>query len=102
VGALTIEFSTLQAVIQVLITEIEKRFGSSIKFKLDYYWQLPPRQAYDLVDEPRDHIQSGQVSEDIEELREVLQRPTEEIVIWHDLEHLLGVLGAIVALDTPE
>jgi hypothetical protein len=41
------------------------------------------------------------VSDDVETVRELLVRERGEIFLWHDLEHLVGILQRIAALARP-
>jgi len=45
---------------------------------------------------------ASQISEDVETLRELLSPEREEVYIWHDLDHLCGILRRIAALDSPK
>jgi hypothetical protein len=44
---------------------------------------------------------AGDVRDDLAEVDDLLGRPDEEIDLWHDLQHLVGLLGFIAYLDLP-
>ena len=72
----------------------------------DHYWLVELRAAFsaDLHEpghQPRD-LGVGQVSDDIASVAEVVQ-VLEELenrpILWHDLEHVTGVLRALAWMD---
>jgi hypothetical protein len=84
-----------------LLDEAERRHGPEIDLPVDNYWQVHLREAYDLVDDAAAAMGAGQTSDDIDELVEFLERPADEVYLWHDLDHLTGLLRAIAYLDLP-
>ena len=44
---------------------------------------------------------AGQLSDDVAELTAMASRPRDELVPWHDLKHLIGVLEAVAHRDLP-
>jgi hypothetical protein len=42
----------------------------------------------------------GQLSDDVQELRDLLNRPG-DLTLWHDLTHIGAILRRIAALDLP-
>ena len=44
----------------------------------------------------------GHLSDDVDELRQLISEGAgREVVVWHDLAHLVGILKRFAALDTP-
>ena len=81
------------------------RFGTTIDVDQipeynDYYWHLPTDTAYAQDADPGLYVDAGQISDDLEELAEMLAEPGEQ-VLWHSLEHLTGLLGLLAFLENP-
>ncbi|GAA3624744.1 hypothetical protein GCM10022223_47280 [Kineosporia mesophila] len=81
------------------------RFGTTIDVDQvleynDYYWQLPTDIAYAMHADPGLYVNVGQISDDLEELAEMLDEPDEQ-VLWHSLEHLTGLLRLLAFLENP-
>jgi hypothetical protein len=91
--------SDLRQALGRVLDAVERRFGASIDLEADLYWSLNAVDSFDLRTEPS--VMAGQISEDVETLRELLSSEREEVYIWHDLDHLCGILQRISALDSP-
>jgi hypothetical protein len=95
--------SELREACRVLLDEAERRHGA--EFNLldaghDYYWHLDLTAAFDLTESPEQHVDCGQVSDDAAEVAALL-RGGESISLWHDLEHVVGLLRLLALLDLP-
>ncbi len=66
----------------------------------DHYWELTLEASFGLVDHPELHVVAGQTTHDVDELRRVID--SEDVVLWHDIEHITGVLRRIASLDLPK
>jgi hypothetical protein len=90
----------------VLLDVAEERFGGQVglsELGVDYYWNLDLRAAFDMAGQPEQHVDCGQVSDDLAELTGLLRRGPDEVVsLWHDLQHLLGLLRLLAYLDLPD
>lgn len=85
----------LRAAIDRLLDAVESRFGPEIQFAEDFYWNVPFAEATEINREPM--LDVGSVSDDAESLRDFLgQDPSEYVSIWHEADHIAGVLRAIV------
>ncbi len=91
--------SDLREALGRVLDAVEQRFGASIDLEADHYWTLDAVDSFDLTTEPS--VLASQISEDVETLRELLSPEREDIYIWHDLDHLCGILRRIAALDSP-
>jgi hypothetical protein len=91
--------SDLREALRRVLDAVEQRFGSSVDLEADHYWSLNAVDSFDVRTEPS--VTSGQISDDVETLRELLSPEREEVYIWHDLDHLCGILRRISALDSP-
>jgi hypothetical protein len=99
--ALVVEVETLEAVLNLLLHAVKDRFGPSISLASDTYWQLDPDDAFGDSDAPVAKW-VGSTAEDIQELRDLLTRDPLEVFLWHDLDHLAGLLTRIAYLDRSE
>lgn len=82
-----------------LLRAVEARDGEAIEIDADYYWLLESREAFAL-DRPA-IASAGQISDDIDELHNMAAREDDDLIPWHDLKHLIGLLEAIAARDRP-
>jgi len=96
----------LRRACSVLLDAVEDRFGGQISLSepgVDYYWNVDLRAAFDMVNQPEQHIDSGQSSDDLAELTDMLSRgPDDVLPLWHDLQHLAGLLRLLAYLDLPD
>ena len=102
--ALTLDTSELRLACLHLLEEVERRFGTEVNFSstrwpMDEYWSVPLDDAYSLVTKPE--VDQADLGEDVDGLREMLKRREEGVSLWHELDHLAGVLRAIAFLDLP-
>jgi hypothetical protein len=82
-----------------LLAAAEEQLGSVIDLGADHYCAIDSRAAYDLSREPE--LEAGQLSDDVESLRDLLGRDGGEVFLGHDLEHVAAILSRIAALDVP-
>lgn len=95
----------LRQVCEMLLTAVERRFGAAIDLSglgVDHYWNVDVRSAFELADDSAAAIDVGQSSDNVAELHALLRRPADDVpVLWHDLQHLAGVLRLLAYLDLP-
>ncbi|MCX5117895.1 hypothetical protein OG992_11940 [Micromonospora sp. NBC_00362] len=95
----------LRRVCGVLLDMVEERFGAEIDLAsvgVDLYWNVDLETAFDLRDVPGSGIDVGQCGDDVAELHALLRRPADPVpTLWHDLQHLAGVLRLLAYLDLP-
>ncbi|MFF5200064.1 hypothetical protein ACFY3B_10705 [Micromonospora parva] len=89
----------------MLLDKVEERFGAEIdlsRVDVDLYWNVDLGTAFKLRDVPEAGLDVGQISDDVAELHALLRRPAGDVpVLWHDLQHLAGVLRLLAYLDLP-
>lgn len=94
-----ISIADLRSAITRLLDATEARFGPNLCFLDDFYWNVPHDAATMLDRDPTCDL--GSLADDASSIREyVASDPEEDTVIWHEAEHLVGVLRAIARLDT--
>ena len=90
----------------MLLDVAEQQFGGQVSLSelgVDYYWNLDLHAAFDMAGQPGQHVDCGQVSDDLAELTSLLRRgPDEVVALWHDLQHLSGLLRLLAYLDLPD
>jgi len=96
---LTIQIAEIRASLEQLLSAAEKQFGAVIDLGADYYWDVPTDTSFDLSREPALHAR--QLTDDVTSIRSQLG-PDDDPLIWHDLDHLIGVLRRIAAMDRPK
>jgi hypothetical protein len=98
--AFVVAIADLRQALERVLDAVEKQFGPVVDLAADYYWTVSPDETYAL-DMPT-ALHAGQLSDDVVELQDLLAREHGgEVFIWHDLEHLVGILQRIASLDTP-
>ncbi|MER5891802.1 hypothetical protein [Streptomyces sp. NPDC001876] len=100
-----LRMADLRRACSVLLDEAERRFGHEVdlsKLPVDYYWSLDLASAFDLTKTPTAELDCGQVSDDVTEIGALVRRAPEDVIaLWHDLDHLAGVLRLLAHLDLP-
>lgn len=83
-----------------MLSGIESTYGTAITVPHDHDWHLPVGAAFDMTQEPQ-ALTVGQVSDDIVEVRNLLNGGDEAVAAWHELQHVIGALRALEAVTTP-
>lgn len=86
----------------LLLDTVENQFGAQVALAdvgIEYYWNVDLRAAFETNGRPAEHLDCGQVSDDLTELAELLRRGPEVVVSpWHDLQYVAGLLKCLSAL----
>ena len=96
---IAIALADLRAALARVLDAAEEQFGPVVDLEADYYWSLAAGDAFDLSKDPS--VVAGQLSDDVAEVRDLLAREEDEVVLWHDLEHVTGILLRIAGLAQP-
>ena len=94
-----ISFSELRTAVGRLLDAAERRFGPRLELDADHYWSIYPSDAFNLEAEPE--VVAGQISDDVATIRETAARldaDEDDLLLWHDLDHLVGILLRISSL----
>ena len=100
-----LDFEQLRAALNGVVDLAIDRFGPTVDLQAvseynDYYWHLPTDTAHAMDDDPGLYVDAAQSSDDLEELAEMLARPQDQ-VLWHSVEHLVGLLNLVSFLADP-
>lgn len=88
----------LRSAIGRLLDAVEEEFGPALSFQEDYYWNVPCASASTLDTQPS--LDMGSLCDDAESIRQFLSGDLDEpTIIWHESEHIGGILRAITRLD---
>jgi hypothetical protein len=99
---LDVNVTDLRRAVGRLLDEVEQRHGPTVALGADHYWMLSDEAAFALRAEPTaEGILAGQLSDDVDAVRELVDRSHDEVAVWHDLRHVIGVLSRIAAQDRP-
>ncbi len=93
---MTLSIAELRQVANRLIDYVEANGTTEIPLRADYYWVIPREQRIDATKEPATFT-LGQLSDDVRELRRILQSETEPIayaLVW--LSSVLREVGETV------
>lgn len=91
---LTVSIPDLRAALSRVLDAVEDQLGEIIDLDADHYWLIDSADSFDLSHEP--DVVAGQLSDDVG----TIYSP-EKVFVWHDLDHLIGVLRRIAAIDRP-
>ncbi|WBB71993.1 hypothetical protein O7602_19905 [Micromonospora sp. WMMD1128] len=101
-----LQVQQLRQVCKTLLDVVEERFGTEIDLSrvgVDFYWNVDLRTAFEIGSDPVAGIDVGQTSDDLAELHALLRQPADgPPVLWHDLQHLAGVMRLLAYLDLPD
>lgn len=78
---------------------VEAELGKKVELPYDYYWELPVEAAFDMTRNPApDDFMTGQLTDDLEE---GLAARRDTPAVWHELNHLIGLLRALERISMP-
>ncbi len=94
-----ISVAELRSAVTLLLDAVEETFGPNLEFDEDIYWNVPFAEATTVGKDPE--VDLGSVADDAASVRAFLSRaPDEFIAIWHEADHLVGLLRAIARRDS--
>lgn len=80
----------LRQACNLLLDQVESAHGAEVDLDLAEYWTYDLESAYTCSASPT--TLAGDFREDVEEIDGLLARPDDEMSLWHDLDHLTGIL----------
>lgn len=92
-----IELRLLRKQLDRVLTAVEQRHGPVIQVDADDYWLIESPEKFDLRKDAEHSV--GTLTDDAEELAGMAERSADELIPWHDLNHLVGLLEALAAHD---
>jgi hypothetical protein len=87
-----VSITDLRALCERLFSHLEEQRIEAIELTVDYYWEVPEDDRYNVDQKPSEHI-VGQLTDDWSELRKVLEG-TADPLSYH-LVWLAAILRAI-------
>ena len=98
---LAVHVGRLRDALDRVLTALEAEHGETVFLSADHYWVLDARATYEVHQMPstRD-LALGQLSDDVASLDEIVQAD-QVVSVWHDLQHLVGVLHRLGTQDLP-
>ena len=101
-----LKIEDLRRATMILLDAAVERFGAEVDLDqqplpIGMYWALDADAAYELAPNPEQTLTIADVSADLLETADMLQREAREVVLWHDVAHLRGLLGVLEYLDLP-
>jgi hypothetical protein len=100
-----LQVDDLRRACSLLLDAAQNRLGAEINLTeraVDLYWNVDIRAAYDMVQAPEQHLDCGQSTDDLAEIKVLLERDTADTVaLWHGLAHAAGLLRLLAYLDLP-
>jgi hypothetical protein len=95
-----ISVAELREAIRRLLGAVEQRFGPTVPLGIDGYSVLFAPEMF-AADGSEPEVTGRSLSDDVASIREVVERvdqSEDELLLWHDLNHLVGILQRISAL----
>lgn len=93
-----ISVAELRSALSRLLDVVQGTFGADIALPDDHYWNVPLGSSTALHREPP--LDVGSTPDDVDSVREFLSRDADEPTsIWHEADHLAGLLRSIARLD---
>lgn len=97
----TIKIDAVRGAVGVLLDALQASLGPEIDLRVDGYWHLPVKSAFDLS-RSVDDLTIGRLRDDVEELGEIVADPAgAKQTAWHGLAHVIGVLRALELAALP-
>lgn len=95
----TLSVAALRTAVNRLLDAVEEQLGDRVELEVDYYWNVPLDKAYDPYESPV--LDMGQVSDDVDSVHQFSATRDDAVAIWHESEHLAGVLRALASRTLP-
>jgi hypothetical protein len=95
-----ITVAELWAAAERLLAATELRFGSTVQLSADEYWGLFSPEMF-ASDGSKPSLVGRQLSDDVASIRELIGRGDafeDDLLLWHDLNHFVGILQRISSL----
>jgi hypothetical protein len=95
-----ISVAELREAIRRPLGAVEQRFGPTVPLGIDGYSGLFSPEMF-AADGSEPEVTGRSLSDDVASIREVVERvdrSEDELLLWHDLNHLIGILQRISAL----
>lgn len=90
-----IDVADLRVAIDRVLAAVEMRLGTRIAPEADHYRTLDLTIAYDPRANQSDGLTVGQLSDDVKEIGELVDRDERDVRVWHDLAHIIVLLNRI-------
>ena len=98
VEATRVSLQELREICEHVLGGLIRELGDEVALHVDYYWSIPPNERYDVYRQPSE-LTVGQVVEDVENLRRLVQ--DDALVVPQALRWLGGLLEALGDELTP-
>lgn len=100
----TVALANLRRALALVLDAVEANHGPSVLVDHDLYFTLGLRKMFSALPPAPDEFSTCQLADDLIEVDTILQRADAGDILtpWHDLQHLVGVLSALAAVDLPD
>jgi hypothetical protein len=71
-----IEVQELRAALELILNRVEEQLGPTVDLAADHYWTVDARAAYDLQHDPGGSLLAGQLSDDVNAIRDLFVATT--------------------------
>jgi len=85
-----ISIAELRKVFELILSSINIQESTKLKIDHDYYWEIYPSEAFNVLNDKTPEIVVGQLTDDMSELKEILEKKRKPI--GHDLEYLANII----------
>jgi hypothetical protein len=96
----TFVIDDLRQAINRILDETAASLGDRVELDGGLYWQVPAEQLHNM-DPDSVALTAGDLDDDIQTMREYLGRSGPAPALWHELNHLIGILRVLEATMLP-
>jgi hypothetical protein len=96
----TIAIDDLRRAINRALDDTAAVLGDEVELDGGLYWQVPAHQLH-AMDPDTVTLTAGDLDDDVQTMREYLGSGGPTPAVWHELNHLIGILRTLEAMTLP-
>lgn len=96
----TLAIDDLRRAINRALDDTAATLGDRVELDGGLYWQVPAHQLHNM-DPDTVALTAGDLDDDIQTMREYLGSSGPAPALWHELNHLIGILCTLEAMTLP-
>jgi hypothetical protein len=96
----TLAIDDLRRAINRVLDNTAASLGKQVELDGGLYWQVPAHQLH-TMDPDTVTLTAGDLDDDLQTMREYLGSDGPTPALWHELNHLIGILRALETMTLP-
>ncbi|MFI2365673.1 hypothetical protein [Promicromonospora sp. NPDC019610] len=96
----TLVIDELRQAINRILDDTAASLGDRVELDGGLYWQVPAQQLH-AMDPDTVTLTAGDLDDDIQTMHEYLGSSGPAPALWHELNHLVGILRTLEAMTLP-